>query len=148
MEDQRRWRKWGGGRRGGSCGRCRTKQQRRAGNTGADIRLVNIDFINTSLLLRRYTHTRTFFQPLTLPPSLSGWDKYFSGVLFWDGGYFAHRRHYNGFPNPFSSINYSDVTEPHYVWKCSQLTESSGSRVSVSLCVCVCVNIPSINTVR
>lgn len=42
----------------------RMEQQRCTGNTSADIRLlqlnVNIDFINISLLVTRYTHTHTF----------------------------------------------------------------------------------------
>lgn len=62
--------------------------------------------------------------------------KSLSSVLFWGGGYFAQRRNYNGFPNPFSLLNYSDVTKPHYACKCSQLAEFS-SCVFVRVCVCV-----------
>lgn len=110
-----------------------------AGSIKGSIRLlqvnVNIDFINTNLWFSQtHSNTHTLYP---LMPSL--WYKYFIGVLFWDGGYFAQRRHYNGFLNPFSPINYSDVTEPYYAWKCSQCTESGGSCVRLCVCLCVCM---------
>lgn len=81
----------------------------------------------------------------TLPPST---DDPPSGInisalsCFGDGGYFIQRRHYSGSPTPFSPINYSDVTELHYAWKCSQLSISRGSCcVRPCACWCVCVNI-------
>lgn len=78
----------------------------------------------------------------SFPSTPSFCHKFFIRALFWGGGYFAQRRNYNGFPKPFSPINYSDVTKPHYAGKCSQLTESSGGCVTV--CACVCVYILSV----
>lgn len=105
----------------------RNTEKQWAGSVKGNIGLLQVNvsvyLINTKLCSLIHIHTH----PLLYT--------FFSSVLFWEGGYFAQRTIYNGFPNPFTPINYSDVTKPHYACKCSQLTESSGSCVSVYMCV-------------
>ncbi len=110
------------------------------GKTGLLQVNVNIDLINTKLcwLSLSYTHTHT-------PLMSSLWHKFFSGVLFWGGGYFAQRGNYNGIPNPFSPINYSDVTNSLYMGMFS--AESSGSCVRAYTCVCVFTSLWLFNSV-
>lgn len=113
----------------------RNREKQWAGNITGNIGLpqvnVNIDLINTKLCWLSLTRTHSHsLHPLMASLSY----KSFSSVLFWEGGYFAQRRNYNGFPNPFSPLNYSDVTKPHYTWKCSQVTVS-GSYMCLYVCV-------------
>lgn len=61
---------------------------------------------------------------------------HFSAGSCWGDCYFAQRRDYWRFPNPFSPINYSNLTEPHYAWNLfffffSQLSEWSSACVSM-----------------
>lgn len=57
---------------------------------------------------------------------------HFSAGSCWGDCYFAQRKDYRGFPNPFSPINYSNLTEPHYAWNCFfQLREWSSVCVSI-----------------